>query len=66
MPCTRIPPWSKPAEKARATCSCGATTRDVNALVAALVADLDQQELSTDVVTDPVANTVTRQGGIQL
>jgi len=32
---------------------------DVNALVSALVADLDQQELSTDVVTDPVANTVT-------
>jgi Flp pilus assembly protein TadG len=32
---------------------------DVNTLVAALVADLDQQELSTDVVTDPVANTVT-------
>ena len=32
---------------------------DVNTLVAALVGDLDQQELSTDVVTDPVANTVT-------
>ena len=32
---------------------------DVNTLIAALVTDLDQQELSTDVVTDPVAKTVT-------
>ncbi|MBG0788970.1 MAG: pilus assembly protein [Desulfovibrionaceae bacterium] len=32
---------------------------DVDALVSALVADLDQDALSTDVVTDPVANTVT-------
>ena len=32
---------------------------DVNSLVAALVADLDLEELSTDVVTDSVANTVT-------
>ena len=32
---------------------------DVSTLVAALVADLNQQELTTAVVTDPVANTVT-------
>lgn len=32
---------------------------NVSGLVAVLVADLDQDELSTDVVTDPVANTVT-------
>ena len=32
---------------------------DVEALVAALVADLDTDELSTNVITDPAANTVT-------
>ncbi len=32
---------------------------NVDALVSALVADLDQQELSTNVVTDPIAKTVT-------
>jgi len=32
---------------------------DVASLVAALVADIDADELTTSVVTDPVANTVT-------
>lgn len=36
-------------------------TANVEALIEAIVADLDVDELSTHVVTDPVANTVTVQ-----